>query len=96
MTILHYYRPVITVQVRILKDKLQVSNTPGLKQIMEKFIAFGFKTLLVFPGKQHIDFTPTPIPGKQVNQTTDHLYCRTRVGGAERVWFISRSSYCES
>lgn len=56
--------PTITVQVRILKDFLEVSNKPGLKQIMEKFIAFGFQRLLVYPGTQHIDFTPTPLPGK--------------------------------
>lgn len=30
---------------------------------MEKYIAYGFKRLLVYPGRQHIDFTPTPLPG---------------------------------
>lgn len=40
-----------------------MSNTPVLKQIMEKYIAIGFQKLLIYPGKQNIDFTPTLLPG---------------------------------
>lgn len=40
-----------------------MSNTPVLKQIMEKYIAIGFQKLLIYPGKQNIDFTPTQLPG---------------------------------
>ena len=56
---------MVTVQVRVLKDMLEVSEIPVVKSIMEKFISYGFKTLLVFPGKQHVDFTPTPLPGPE-------------------------------
>ncbi|XP_019850802.1 PREDICTED: uncharacterized protein LOC100638384 [Amphimedon queenslandica] len=57
--------PVLTVQVRVLKDMLEVSDIPVVKSIMEKFISYGFKTLLVFPGKQQVDFTPAPLPGPE-------------------------------
>jgi Ca2+-dependent lipid-binding protein len=57
--------PLVDVQCRILRDKVNVSQLPVAKQIMEKYIAIGFKQLLVFPGKQHIDFTPTPLPGPE-------------------------------
>ena len=53
------------MQVRVLKDMLEVSDIPVVKSIMEKFISYGFKTLLVFPGKQQVDFTPAPLPGPE-------------------------------
>ena len=62
---LYVSSPVLTVQVRVLKDILEVSDIPVVKSIMEKFISYGFKTLLVFPGKQQVDFTPAPLPGPE-------------------------------
>lgn len=57
--------PQINVNCRLLKNKLEVSNTPVLKQMMEKYIEMGFERLLVYPGKQRVDFTPTPLPGPE-------------------------------
>ena len=63
MSFSYFYSPQINVNCRLLKNKLEVSNTPVLKQMMEKYIEMGFERLLVYPGKQHVDFTPTPLPG---------------------------------
>ena len=47
----------------MLKDKLEVSETPIIRQMMEKYIEYGFRKQFVYPSKQHIDFAPAPGPG---------------------------------
>ena len=66
MTFAPPYRPVVECTCRALKDVLEVTDVPGMKQMVQKYIIMGFKRLLVDPGKQHIDFTPAPLPGKSV------------------------------
>lgn len=46
----------------MFNDNVEMMNKPGLKHFMEKYIEMGFTKLLVYPGKQHLDFTPTPSP----------------------------------
>ena len=55
-------RPVIKCTCKMLKENVEVMNKPGLKHFMEKYIEMGFAKLLVYPGKQHVDFTPAPNP----------------------------------
>ena len=45
---------------RMFKENIEVMNAPGIKQFMNKYIEMGFTRLLVYPGKQHVDFTPAP------------------------------------
>ncbi len=56
--------PKLKVNCRTLKDKLDVSATPILKQIGEKYIEREFQNILVYPKKEHIDFTPAEPAGK--------------------------------
>ena len=46
----------------MLKENVEVMNKPGLKHFMEKYIEMGLAKLLVYPGHQHVDFTPAPSP----------------------------------
>lgn len=52
----------------MLKDKLEVSETPIIKQMMEKFIEYGFRKEFVYPSKQYIDFAPASAPGMKHHQ----------------------------
>ena len=47
---------------KMFRENFEVMNAPGIKQFMNKYIEMGFARLLVYPGKQHVDFTPAAQP----------------------------------
>lgn len=50
---------------KMFKENVEVMNAPGVKQFMDKYIEMGFARLLVYPGRQHVDFTPAPCPDSE-------------------------------